>query len=170
MCNKYHVGTLGLVLPPMPAPTQRLDSPRCLSADEALTVCGGSDGPPPPELRSHIESCERCRVLVAEAARALVDVSGHRTGSLLTLSEGEQVAGRYRIVRFIARGGMGEVYEAFDQVLQEPVALKTLVATALDDEPEASVQPAPRSQMRMSNWSRETTRANWTLVRMGKAG
>jgi tRNA A-37 threonylcarbamoyl transferase component Bud32 len=118
----------------MPAPDQRLDSTRCLSADEALTVCGGSDVPPRAALRSHIEACDRCRVLVAEAARALVDVSGHRTGSLLTLSEGEQVAGRYRIVRFLARGGMGEVYEAFDQVLQEPVALKTLLATALDDE------------------------------------
>jgi hypothetical protein len=108
----------------MPAPDPRLDSLRCLSADEALSVCGASDTPPPAALRSHIEVCERCRVLVAEAARALIDVSGQRTGSLQTLSEGEQVAGRYRVVRFIARGGMGEVYEAFDQVLQEAVALK----------------------------------------------
>src|SRR4051794_40209102 len=39
---------------------------------------------------------------------------------------GAQVAGRYRVSRFIARGGMGEVYEAHDQVLEERVALKAI--------------------------------------------
>lgn len=36
------------------------------------------------------------------------------------------LAGRYRIRRFIAGGGMGEVYEAHDDVLGEAVALKVL--------------------------------------------
>jgi eukaryotic-like serine/threonine-protein kinase len=36
------------------------------------------------------------------------------------------VAERYRIRRFIARGGMGEVYEAEDLELRQPVALKTV--------------------------------------------
>jgi serine/threonine protein kinase len=39
---------------------------------------------------------------------------------------GQLVAERFRIVRFIARGGMGEVYEAEDAVLNERVALKTV--------------------------------------------
>jgi tetratricopeptide (TPR) repeat protein/TolB-like protein len=39
---------------------------------------------------------------------------------------GEVVAGRFTIVRFIAKGGMGEVYEAEDRELQERVALKTI--------------------------------------------
>jgi eukaryotic-like serine/threonine-protein kinase len=43
------------------------------------------------------------------------------------LAPGDLLAGRFKIVRFIARGGMGEVYEAGDQHLRDtPVALKTL--------------------------------------------
>jgi eukaryotic-like serine/threonine-protein kinase len=36
------------------------------------------------------------------------------------------VAGRFTINRFIARGGMGEVYEAWDSELKERVAIKTI--------------------------------------------
>ena len=36
------------------------------------------------------------------------------------------VAGRYRVVRFIAKGGMGEVYEVEDLELHSHVALKTI--------------------------------------------
>lgn len=38
----------------------------------------------------------------------------------------QTVGGRFRIVRFIARGGMGEVYEAEDLTLSTNVALKTV--------------------------------------------
>jgi tRNA A-37 threonylcarbamoyl transferase component Bud32/TolB-like protein len=39
---------------------------------------------------------------------------------------GERVAGRYRIVRPLAQGGMGQVYEAEDLMLKERVALKVM--------------------------------------------
>jgi serine/threonine protein kinase len=42
------------------------------------------------------------------------------------LSESQVLAGRFRIVRFIAGGGMGEVYEAVDEELRERVAVKTI--------------------------------------------
>ncbi len=41
---------------------------------------------------------------------------------------GEMLAGRYKIVRFVARGGMGEVYEVEDTALRQRVALKTIRA------------------------------------------
>src|SRR5918999_3303837 len=43
------------------------------------------------------------------------------------------IAGRYRVLRFIARGGMGEVYEVEDQELRERVALKTVRPEAARD-------------------------------------
>ena len=39
---------------------------------------------------------------------------------------GDLLCDRFRVVRFIARGGMGELYEAEDLTLGERVALKTI--------------------------------------------
>jgi serine/threonine protein kinase/tetratricopeptide (TPR) repeat protein len=50
------------------------------------------------------------------------------------LSESQVLAGRFRIIRYIAGGGMGEVYEAEDQELRERVAVKTI-------RPDILVQP-----------------------------
>jgi len=43
-----------------------------------------------------------------------------------TFSPNQVLAGRYKIVRFIARGNMGEVYEAQDLELHQNLALKTV--------------------------------------------
>ncbi len=50
-----------------------------------------------------------------------------------SLSPGEVLNGRFRIVRFAGAGGMGEVYEAEDLELGGSVALKTVKPALLDD-------------------------------------
>jgi serine/threonine protein kinase len=47
-----------------------------------------------------------------------------------TFKPGDVVSDRYVISRFIAKGGMGEVYQAIDRELDIPVALKTFRAGA----------------------------------------
>ncbi|HXY06628.1 MAG TPA: serine/threonine-protein kinase, partial [Terriglobales bacterium] len=50
-----------------------------------------------------------------------------------SFSPGDLLAQRFRITRFLARGGMGEVYEAEDVELREQVALKTIRSELLED-------------------------------------
>jgi serine/threonine protein kinase/tetratricopeptide (TPR) repeat protein len=68
------------------------------------------------ELRQQVES-----LLDADARSGLLDGS-----TVSTLKLPEIVAGRFRVIRFIAEGGMGTVYEAHDLQLDEQVALKTI--------------------------------------------
>jgi serine/threonine protein kinase/tetratricopeptide (TPR) repeat protein len=56
------------------------------------------------------------------------------SGSSQSFVAGDLVATRFRILRFLARGGMGEVYEAEDLELREHVALKSIRGELLHDE------------------------------------
>jgi tetratricopeptide (TPR) repeat protein len=51
-----------------------------------------------------------------------------------SLAPGEVLAGRYRIVGFLGRGAVGEVYEAFDQELDDAIAIKVLRPEIARDE------------------------------------
>ncbi len=51
----------------------------------------------------------------------------------LAFSAGDVLAERYRVVRFIAQGAMGTVYEAEDLRLRERVALKTIRPEIAED-------------------------------------
>jgi len=48
-------------------------------------------------------------------------------------SPGQILAGRYEVERFLARGGMGEVYQVHDRELGESVALKTILPRSAND-------------------------------------
>ncbi len=111
------------------------DSQDCISENELLSWAAGELSE--SQLRAldlHLDGCAECRTLVGEALRqesaSPIGVRGEAFRS------GELIADRYQVVRFIARGGMGEVYEVFDNWLRRSVAIKTLVAS-LADEPSA---------------------------------
>src|SRR5208283_2766012 len=64
---------------------------------------------------------EAAGFLSSPGSQETTDPSGpHR------LKSGTLLCNRFQIVRFIAAGGMGEIYEARDQELQETVAIKTI--------------------------------------------
>ena len=61
--------------------------------------------------------------LPARRSRGLSETAG-----IDGLSTGHTVAGRFRLLRHVGKGGMGDVYEAEDIHLREHVALKTIRA------------------------------------------
>ncbi len=102
----------------------------------------------PAQRASFLEQNERDEMVRAEVRR-LLGVH-NRLGSFLSsppfvdprwtgatprerLTPGEVLAGRFRIVDFVAAGGMGEVYKAEDLLLDRTVALKLLPRELAED-------------------------------------
>jgi serine/threonine-protein kinase len=75
-------------------------------------------------------------------------------GDGIGLGAGDLLSSRYRISRFIARGGIGEVYEAHDALLGEAIAVKLL-------RPELSRKPGAQERFAQEiRLARKITHAN----------
>jgi eukaryotic-like serine/threonine-protein kinase len=102
----------------------------------------------PAQRTSFLEQNERDEIVRAEVHRLLgvhnrlgsflssppfVDPRWTGASPLERLTPGEVLAGRFRIVNFVAAGGMGEVYKAEDLLLDRMVALKLLPKELAED-------------------------------------
>ena len=75
------------------------------------------------EIHAHIDGCEACRALVADAAR------GDDRDAVLPPGA---TFGRYLVIEMLGSGAMGIVYGAWDAQLQRRVALKLMRAELAD--------------------------------------
>jgi len=121
----------------------------CLDEDTILTFV---DGTAPEDARNaiaaHLAGCPSCAELVAAstgnetqwAPRPLPHALSEAAGLA-----GGQTIGRYVILNLIGRGGMGEVYAAYDPQLDRRIALKLLHDGVLR---ETSAQAASKRLLR----------------------
>lgn len=80
-------------------------------------------------LDDHIDHCEACAQLVIELTQLIYPTDGE-------LDQRDQLdrIGRYKITTVVGKGGMGAVYEAWDDQLERKIALKLLRADLIEVE------------------------------------
>jgi serine/threonine protein kinase/tetratricopeptide (TPR) repeat protein len=103
--------------------------PICASIDEKdpLTPARGAGKPAANSSLDESEATE-VRPLVAPLAKKRVDVRGR------SLKPGQSFGQRYKIRTLLGTGGMGAVYQAWDEELRVDVALKIILPRIVEDD------------------------------------
>lgn len=73
-----------------------------------------------PELARRIQALKNVSAILSPPARLPSNQSALKS----LVATGGQLGGRYRLEKLLAEGGFAEVYRAFDEELQRPVAIK----------------------------------------------
>jgi len=116
-------------------PTGTLTTARAKPAEPPTTLISRVAPPAPPVQEPPPAVAAPVRAAEPSAAPAPGATLGVATPvAEPSFAEGQVLGGRYRIEKYLAQGGMGEVYEAFDQELQVDVALKTVQPRVAQDD------------------------------------
>src|SRR5262245_988158 len=106
-----------------------------MSGDSRLPTSGGERtldiGDAPASVPSPHRTPDESTAALPVSNEAM-PASGEES-DLPGLELGERLAGRFEVLRFLARGGMGAVYEAEDVTLRTRVALKLIRGNIASD-------------------------------------
>jgi len=122
--------------PALPKEPAHLTEERLQAFIEGVASASGA-----AEVEGHIDGCEDCRRLLSALVRSQRDAAGDPTHQVAVspVTEGDLVAGKYKVERIIGSGGMGSVVAAWHQQLNQRVALKFMLPSIAAD-PQAAAR------------------------------
>jgi serine/threonine protein kinase len=107
----------------------------CVDDEDILLLASGHiDAAKRDALLLHLDTCDTCRELVADVLRDHVEAEGGRAIEAMVpiLPRAGDTVGRYVLLEWIASGGMGMVFAAYDPQVDRRIAIK-LMAPRMDE-------------------------------------